>query len=531
MKRAKKTVCVSGSERAFMSGVAVLTASTIIVKIIGLAYKIPLFSVLRTEGMGYFNTAYEIFALLCGVSTSGMPVAVSMLVSSSYEAGNTARARGIYKTASALLLTKGVLFSSALALFAEPISRMVGNRDAYLAVLAISPSLLFCCIGGAVRGYFQGKRLMLPTAVSQLTEAVAKLTLGVGFALVGVRMGMSLSVSAALAVLGVSVGSLLSAIYLLARKAREQEAEKHSRDKDKKRGGYFFELLHISLPITICSALTGTTRIVDMTFILRRLSDIGVSAAEANRIYGAYTTLALPVFGLVPAFVPPITESLIPRLSAAIEAKNRAEQSRAIYNAVRLTVFIGMPASMAISLYAEEIIALLFGADATELALAAPLLSALGASVLFSCLITATNTVLQSSRKVLLPIISLLAGAIVKAAGAYILIGRPSVGVMGAPISTLLSNIAVLGINIIFIYKYVSRETGMLAVLPKPFLASVVSMLVSYAVYIVVDRALNAGGALPFLIAGAVAIASYFGLCVALGVVSKDDLKMIKRKD
>ena len=63
-------------ERTFMSGVLILSFSTVIVKIIGLAYKIPLMSLLGAEGMGYFNTAYEIFALLCGISTSGLPVAI-----------------------------------------------------------------------------------------------------------------------------------------------------------------------------------------------------------------------------------------------------------------------------------------------------------------------------------------------------------------------------------------------------------------------------------------------------------------------
>ncbi len=529
LKNTSKNAVAQGSERAFMSGVAVLTVSTVIVKIIGLAYKIPLFAVIGTDGMGYFNTAYEIFALLCGVSTSGMPVAVSMLVSSAYEAGNTERAKGIYRTSSALLLTKGVLFSSLLAVFARQISHAVGNPDAYLALLAISPSLLFCCMAGAVRGYFQGKRMMLPTAVSQLTEAVGKLVFGVGFAVLGMNMGMGFAVSAALAVLGVSVGSLFSALYLLLKKRNEEMPKSEKAMEKQKTGKYFFELLYISLPITVCSALTGTSRIIDMTFILRRLSDIGVSSLEANRIYGAYTTLALPVFGLVPAFVPPITESLIPRLSAAIAAKNKSEQSRAIYNAFRLTVFLGMPASMAISLYSGDIIYLLFGAGREELAIAAPLLSALGASVLFSCLITATNAVLQSSRKVMLPIISLLVGAVVKAVGAYILIGNENIGAMGAAVSTLLSNIAVLGINMIFIYKYVSKEAGVFASLPKPFLASAISVLASYAVYLPV-RSLTGGGRLPFLCAAAVAVGVYLGLCLLLGVVSKNDLLFLFQK-
>ena len=530
MKSLKKTKYdTSGSERAFMSGVIVLTVSTVIVKVIGLAYKIPLFSVLGTDGMGYFNTAYEIFALLCGISTSGMPVAVSMLVSSAYEAGDMARARGIYRTSAALLLTKGALFSAVLAIFAHPISELVGNSQAYVAVLAISPALLFSCMAGAVRGYFQGRRIMLPTAVSQLTEAIGKLVFGVAFAVVAVRAGMSIATAAAFAVLGVSVGSLFSAIYLLIRKKTEQELLPTEREKKQRSGGYFFELLRISLPITVCSALTGCTRIVDMTFIMRRLGDIGVSSAEANRIYGAYTTLALPIFGLVPAFVPPITESLIPRLSAAVVSNDKAEQRRAVSGAARLTVFLGMPASMGIALYSREVISLLFNADQTTLSVAAPLLSALGASVLFSCLVTATNAILQSYRRVLLPIISLAAGAVVKAVSAYFLIGNPDVGTLGAPISTLLCNVTVLTINLVFIGRSASGRSGILSQLPKPFFASVISMLVSYAAYLPMRRVFGENS-VAFIGALCVVAVTYIMLCLLFGVVSKEDIKLIKKK-
>lgn len=512
-----------------MSGVLVLTASTVIVKIIGLAYKIPLLSVLGADGMGYFNTAYEIFALLCGVSATGMPVAVSMLISSACEAGNSAHARGIYKTSSALLLTKGVLFSAFLAVLARPIAEAVGNPKAYFAILAISPALLFSCLSGAVRGYFQGLRIMLPTAVSQLTEALGKLVMGVGFAALAIGRGADTEVAAAFAVLGVSVGGLVSALYLFVRKKADGERLRRGNNGEaREHGKYFFEILRISLPITVCSALTGCTRIIDMTLIMRRLRDIGVSLASANKIYGAYTTLALPIYGLVPAFVPPITESLIPRLSAAIEVKRRDEEKRAIAGAARLTVFIAMPASMGITLYSGQIISLLFGRDADAAAIAAPLLSALGASVLLSCLITASNAVLQSYRRVLLPIISLAAGAAVKAVSAYLLIGNPAVGVMGAPISTFLCNLCVLLLNLVFLSRCAHGVSGIFAQLPKPFFASAVAMLASYAVYLPIDT-LTEGTNLAFVTALFAAAAVYFALCVTLGVVSRDDIKIIKK--
>lgn len=511
------------SERAFMSGVVALTASTVIVKIIGLAYKIPLISILGAEGMGYFNTAYEIFALLCGVSTSGLPVAVSMLVSAARETGDLAKERGVYKTSFALLVTKGMLFSALLILFAKPLSGLLGNREAYYAILAISPSLLFSCVAGAIRGYFQGCRVMSPTAISQLVEAVGKLVFGVALAAIFMSGGASVPVAAAFAVLGVSLGSFLSALFLLIRKKIEGNLKK---DKNKKTGSYFLALLRISLPITASSALIGGTRMVDMALIMRRLTLTGISAARANEIYGSYTTLALPVFLLAPAFIPPITENLIPRLSAAVASGALAEQKRAVANAMRLTVFIAMPASMGVALYSRQILSLLFSGQMDAINVSAPLLSVLGASVLFSCLITTTTSVLQSYGRVMLPIISLFAGLAVKAVSAYFLIGNVQFGVLGAPISTLLSNVVVLGLDVLFLRGVIGGSTGMFSQLPKPFFASLFAMGASFSVYVPLNR-MTDGSSFAFLIAFALAIMTYFFLACVMGVVGSEDLKMI----
>ncbi len=508
-----------------MSGVLVLTVSTVIVKIIGLAYKIPLISVLGAEGMGYFNTAYEIFALLCGVSTSGLPVAVSMLVSSARQMGNADYAHRIYKTASALLITKGVIFSGALAIFAEPVARAVGNPQAYFAVLAISPALLFCCASGAVRGYFQGCRIMTPTALSQLTEAAGKLIFGVSFAAIAVKSGMGLATAAAFGILGVSLGSFICALYLWIRKAADGVSPRNGKDK----GKCVLPLLRISLPITMSSALIGTTRLIDMTLMLRRLQSIGMGVSQTNKIYGAYTTLALPVFSLVPAFIPPITESLIPRLAAAVESGSRQEQQRAVRGALRLTSFVAMPASMGIIIYSEQILRLLFSGEEQSIKICAPLLSVLGASVLLSCMISTQNAVLQSYRRVLLPIISLIAGAAVKAVSAYFLIGDVRIAQMGAPVSTFLGNAVTVLLCSIFVARLVPEKSGILSSLVKPFFASSGAMALSYVSFRAALR-MNISEIYAFLCAFLVAAAVYLALCVALGVVGKEDMAMFGKK-
>ena len=169
MKR-KTTIKTRDPDR-FLSGVFVLSASTVIVKIIGLAYKIPMIAKLGAQGMGYFNSAAEIYAVLCVISTAGLPVALSMLISADRESGRFLGIRKIDRAATVLFLMLGALGSTGMALFARPIATMIGNADAYLCILAIAPALFFVCFSSAIRGYFQGFQNMMPTAVSQLIEA------------------------------------------------------------------------------------------------------------------------------------------------------------------------------------------------------------------------------------------------------------------------------------------------------------------------------------------------------------------------
>ena len=432
----------------FMSGVLVLSLSTVIVKIIGLAVKIPLLSTLGAVGMGYFNSAYEIYALLCVISTAGLPVALSMLVSANRERKNMQGVRQAYTWSLGIFLTMGALGSGAMFIFSRQISELVGNSEARLCIMAISPALFFICFSSAVRGYFQGLGDMTPTAVSQLIEAVGKLLFGVGFGALSLSMGATVPQAAAMSVLGLTLGIFISSLYLFLKKALEKRGYREKSASSVTDMNIPKTLVKIAVPITLSSAVLGSCRIIDMALILRRLQSAGIGALEANEIYGSYTTLAVPVFSLVPSLITPISLSLVPRLSAAIEGGERDGEAEVADRAQRLTALLSIPASMGIVLYAKPILSLLFSGQESAVEIAAPLLAVLGASILFSGMITTTNAILQSYRQTVKPIISMAIGSVIKLAAAYILIGIPEVGVYGAPISTLICNIVISAVNL-----------------------------------------------------------------------------------
>ena len=515
-KKSEKKLKKGGN---FLSGVMALSVSAIIVKIIGLVYKIPMLRLLGSEGMGYFNSAYEIYALLCVISTAGLPVAMSVMISRCDS--REGAAEKIYSISMRLFLTLGAVGSVLMLALSYPFASFLGNSKSFYSILAISPTLFFICAVSAFRGYFQGKSRMMPTAVSQLIEASGKLILGILFASIALYAGLSVEATAACAVLGLFLGSVASAAYLLVLKRRDSKTVNRTRLEDER--GIVKQLLRIAIPVTLSSAVISLTKMVDMTMIIRRLQGIGYSSEEAFSVYGSYTTLAVPLFALAPALISSVAIPLIPRLGRAIADKDLSAQGETVNDGIRLTAIISMPIGAGLSLFSKQILELIFKGHTEEIALSAPLLSILGFSVTLSCLITTGNSILQAYGHPSIPVISMTVGTVVKTALAFILISDPRINAAGAPISTFFCDLIINFINFAYICKYIPKSIDVGKALLRPFIASAVSVTLAKLLYGIVEVRV---GESPMLTLASVAVAGmvYLVLCLLLHVIDKNDI-------
>ncbi len=541
----------------FASGVLILSLSAVIVKIIGLIYKIPMLTLLGSEGMGYFNSAYEIYTLFGVVSTAGLPVAMSVLIARA-RCGGELTEKKIFSVAMTLFLSLGVVGSLLMLGLAPVFSSALGSDRAVFCMIAISPTVFFICLSSVYRGFFQGLGRMRETAISQVIEAALKLILGLVFAYIALRCGYSAPKVAACAVLGLVAGSAASALYL----ALSKRAHGRSLNGAKSCGAYCGcekggcadtrgadgrcpndecadtrgiekksaqsrrricrELLTIAIPITLSSAVISITKIIDMTVILRRMQDIGYQSAEAFSVYGSYTTLALPLFSLAPALISSVALPLVPALASAVARGDKDEQVAVVGDAVRLTMIISMPISLGLSLFSREILSLIFAGQESAVALSAPLLSILALSVPLACFITVESAILQSYSRAGLPIISMLAGSLIKLLTAYFLVGDPDICIVGAPISTLFCDLVINAINWVFIGRLLPRglEFGAIA---KPFFAAFMSVGVSRLALAALAARFGSSGVMTL---GAVALSAliYLPLSFFVGAVRREDI-------
>ena len=165
-------------KQSLLTGAGVLAIATVLVKIIGALYKIPLVNLITSEGYGYFQGAYAIYNPLYAISMAGLPIAVSKMVSQNVEAGRMRDAKAIFRVSRKLFFLVGGVGTLLLMLLAVPYSYAVKAPMNYVSVLVVAPCILFCCMMSSFRGYYEGLNNMTPTGVSQVIEAGIKMVVG-----------------------------------------------------------------------------------------------------------------------------------------------------------------------------------------------------------------------------------------------------------------------------------------------------------------------------------------------------------------
>ena len=211
---APRRVAQTQKQNSFFGGAAILAAGILIVKLIGMFYKIPLINIIGEAGAADFNNAYNIYAVLLTVSTAGLPVAVSKLVSEANALDRRNQVRRTFRLALVLFLALGLVSFLVMFFRADTLAGMMNDSKAAAGIRALAPAVV--CVGclAALRGYSQGHSNMAPTSVSQIIEALCKLVVGLGLAFWLVKQGKDPDVAAAGAITGVTVGTVVALAYM-----------------------------------------------------------------------------------------------------------------------------------------------------------------------------------------------------------------------------------------------------------------------------------------------------------------------------
>ena len=466
------------TENKLLSGALSLTISALIVKFLGLIYKVPLSYILSDEGMGYFNSAYTVYTFFYIICTAGIPKAISILTSEAESEGNSERVNLIYRTAFNMFFIFGIITTVLFILLASPISHAIGNRGAFLTILAISPSIMFVCASGVIRGYFNGRLNLLPIAISEVISGASRLLLGLLFAWFGSLFNYDLAELSALTILGTTLGSFFGFIYLLIYKKIEKNAFNNEQNlKERKISKKILcEIFKIAIPITLTSAIGSISNVIDLGIIMKRLLSAGYTELQASILYGNYTTLAIPMLNLVATLIAPASAILLPIVSNSSVKNNKKLLGGKLSTTSKIICFVSIPISFLFMFRAKEILSIIF--EDSSAVMSAPLLQLLAPGIIVMSFLTIINTVLEGLGKTNIPLIALSIGIVVKIIVSYILIGVGDFGVMGAPIGTISSYLVSFLISAYYLCVKLKIKIEILPHFLPVTLASVCSIII-----------------------------------------------------
>lgn len=462
----------SSKKQTFLHGAALLALAAVIVKVIGALYKLPLNAIIGEQGFSYFYTAYDIYSVLLLVSTAGLPVAVSKMISQASSLGHYNQVRRIYRAARAIFLSLGVVSSLLMIAFCHQLAAFEKQPNAWAAIACLGPCAFLVCLLSTYRGFFQGQSNMIPTAVSEVIEAVCKLLVGIPAAMIILKTTGSLAYAAAGAILGVTAGSLLGAVYTGIFFHKDYKALPVTQEEPWRYGSIVKNLLSIAVPITIGSTGLQAMSLLETNLYMGQLLQTNLQA-QADTMKGIYN-MALTIYNMPCALTTPITISIIPAIAAYLTKCDDSGLRATEESAARVTALIALPCALGLSLLAEPVTALLGGYTGENLALASKCMAALGIGVFFYAVTQLTNAILQTHGHATLPVIHILLSGVLRLIVVYILSGNPKLGVMGVGIGCTLCNLCVAILNLIAIRRYVPQKPALIRNFLRPLLPGII---------------------------------------------------------
>lgn len=464
-------------KQGFLLSSAILIFSAVLAKLAGALFRIPLANMLGGTGMGYFSGAYGIFMTVYAVSVTGLPAAVAKLTAENSALERYGNLRRVKSSAILFFSVTGLAFTAAMLLLAYPFCVYVNDSpETVPSVLAIAPSIFFGCVTSVYRGYYEGLRNMFPTAVSQILEGIVKLCAGLALCLWVLKNPdkvqnlceiwgcTQLSLAAAAAVFGISLSSAAGTFYLIFRDklsgdgiSEEEILAGSGANQTDSRRKIVSELLKTAVPIALGALVTNLTSLIDLVTIMRSLRLAAEKAPEffaglsgnvpqtelPNFLFGSFTGLAVTVFNLVPSFTNMFGKGILPALSEAFAARDKARIKLSAEKALFVTALVSFPSAAGISVLAGEILKTLFPSKPVETAACTASLTILGIAVAFLCISGAAFAILQAAGRPDLPVKLMIPGVLVKFAGNILLVPIPELNISGAAISTLLCYVVI----------------------------------------------------------------------------------------
>ncbi len=540
MADTRKTRTRSAQNDDFIAQGAILAVATVLTKIIGVIYRIPLANILGDAGNGFYGYAYQIYAMALMVSSLSLPTAVSKLVSAKLAAGQKRNSVRVFRCSMLFAAVVGVVITAAVFFGADAISvyAMKSPLSVY-ALQMLAPGLFLVAIMAVIRGYFQGLGSMMPTAVSQIIEQLIRAVVsivGAGlFVDIGTRAGekageelLGPAYGAAGATLGTVLGALIALIFLIfvVWAYRGQMSRQYQTDRSGKEDSYRYilkVLVLTAVPILFSTAIYNINQILDLTIFNHIMDAQGYVEEEYMALQGIYSGKYDTLVN-VPLSIPwALCSSVVPSLTAAVATRSRRLVHEKIDQTLRLTMVITIPCGVGFLVLASPLMVLLYN-DASKTP--AYLLMLGSVVVVLYAWSSISNSILHGLNHISSPAKNACIALAVHLIAFVIMMTAFKMNVYALAAGNIVFAACMCWLNQRKVHKVCGFRMNIMDTFIKPLIASAVMGIVTYAVHLALDLLIG-GRWIPTIIAILIGMIVYVVVILKIGTLSDEDIEAL----
>lgn len=517
---------IKNKKDTFMSGAITLIFSQIIVKVVGIIYKVYLTnkSGFGDTGNAIYNGGYQIYALLLLISSIGIPNAISKMVSEKVSIGDYKGANKVFRLSLIILAVIGSIGSLVLFFSAEFISTtLLDIPESKITLMILAPAIVLVAISSVIRGYFNGRSQMKATANSQSLEQILKTLLTI----IIVEIVAHITSNDVIAMAGgATAATTLSVVGSLIYICKYYKNRKSILDLEIKQTGKYEQtdnktliknILKLAIPASLTSIITSINKNIDSITVVRGLKKI-TSADEAKRLYGILSGKVDMLIALPLAFTIAFATVLVPGISSAKAKGDKKSIVTRIKSSFLLTLLIGLPCAFGLMTFAKPILELIFP-NASD---GASILQAISILIVFTTITQTLSGSLQGLGNYKAPVVGLILGVIVKTVLNLIIIPIPGIGIYGATTSSIICHIISFSVEMYTLKKMTNIKFECNKYFIKPLLATALMCMLSYGIYILLCMIISAR--IATIIAIMLAVIIYLILVIGLKILSKEEI-------
>ena len=456
-------------KQTLITGTFVLGFAGIFARFLGLFFRIPLQQLIGDEGLGYYSMSYPLYMVFVAFA-SGIPIGLSKIISEMNAKNDTGGIRYVLRTCLFIMVPVAGVFSVILLLFSRNIITVFKwDMKAYYAFIAVAIAPIFVVIMGAFRGFFQGLKIMQPTAISQIVEQIGRVGFGVGLAYILYPKGIDHAAGGA--ALGAVAGGVLGTIYLLYTYLKVKD--EFPIGSYVKRRSLMAQISKTSLPISMGAAVGTIMGLIDSVLVPRQLLKAGFNSKEAAILFGQLSGKAGTLINVPLALSVALCSSIVPIVAEAYITNSKNEVDRRVKTALKLSSVIALPCAFGLFFLAPNILDLVYIGSSSGY----NILRYLAISIPFIVLCQSSVALLQGMGKYYLPVVNLTIGCVIKIILSYTLVSIPYINVYGAIIGSVVGYVVASVLNMRLLRKRMNISINYYDIIIKPLFASVLMII------------------------------------------------------